>query len=70
MRLSPRQEQIVELVCVHGMSYPEVAEELGIATGTVRVYIDRIRTTNGLDMSPRKALYHVFRAVREDTEPV
>ena len=54
-RLSPRQEQIVELVVAHRMSYTEIAVCLGISVHTVRSHVGEIGRKLG-GGSPQKAM--------------
>ena len=42
-KLSDEQREILMLVCVEGMRYEEVAEVLGVATGTVMSRLHRAR---------------------------
>ncbi len=44
-QLSDEQREILMLVCVEGMRYEEVAEVLGIASGTVMSRLHRARET-------------------------
>jgi RNA polymerase sigma-70 factor (ECF subfamily) len=41
--LSREHSQIIEMICVKGMKYQEVSEELDIAVGTVRSRLSRAR---------------------------
>lgn len=44
-RLPPRQRQVVVLVCLEGLSYREVAAELGISPGAVGSNLAKARAT-------------------------
>ena len=64
MRLSPRQMEIISLVCCEGYTYPEAAKELGISPHTVRVHVKRIAERSGYEnVPPRRALFMVWRHV-------
>lgn len=60
--LTPRQQQIADHLA-RGLSYPEIAAELGISVGTVRNYacqaMDRIPNPEGL--KPRALLRRLKR---------
>lgn len=63
MRLSPRQTAIVSLVARDGMTYQEVADELGIHISTVRVHIGRISeraAAEGHEGRPQTVLHKVY----------
>jgi RNA polymerase sigma factor (sigma-70 family) len=44
-RLPPRQRQVLVLVCLEGLTYQEVAAELGISTGAVGSNLAKARAT-------------------------
>ncbi|MES2729068.1 MAG: RNA polymerase sigma factor [Pseudomonadota bacterium] len=44
-QLSAEHRQMLMMVCAYGMSYEEVADKLGIPTGTVRSRLSRARDT-------------------------
>lgn len=60
-RLSPRMEQVCELVAGRGLSYPEVAAELGISESTVKTYVEAIAVR--LKTQPRKGMFKYYREV-------
>jgi len=63
MRLSPRQTDIVTLVARDGMTYDEVAEELGIHISTVRAHIAKVcqrHDGGGRPLATLHRVYHVF----------
>lgn len=41
--LSPEHQEMLQLVCIEGMAYADVAEQLGIPVGTVRSRLSRAR---------------------------
>lgn len=60
-RLSPRMRQICELVAGRGLSYPEVAVELGITESAVKRYAEQIGMR--LRKAPKKAMFSYYRDV-------
>ena len=61
--LTPRQEQIVELVCgPRRLSYPKVAAELGISPNTILSHIEKIRERlDARDTEARVAMNAYYR---------
>ncbi len=56
VELSPRMEEIVELVGGRGKSYRETSEELGISEHTVRTYVEEIARRLDSELKPRDAM--------------
>ena len=56
VELSPRMEEILELVGGRGMTYGEAADELGISEHTVRSYVEEIARRIGSELKPRDAM--------------
>ena len=61
VKLSPRMEEVVILVAKRGLTYPEVAGELGISPSTVKKYAERIGRR--IRQEPRKAMFWYYREV-------
>lgn len=57
-RLTPRERQVLALL-PRGLSNAALGEELGIATGTVKVHVERILQKLGLGDRTRAAVYAV-----------
>lgn len=50
--LSPRQQQVANLLINTGLSYKEIAAELGIAEGTVRKHVEKVYRAYGVQSRP------------------
>jgi DNA-binding NarL/FixJ family response regulator len=57
-RLTPRERQVLALL-PRGLSNAALGAELGIATGTVKVHVERILQKLGLGDRTRAAVYAV-----------
>ena len=67
MKLTPRQEQIVELVCgPRRLSYPAVAVELGISLYTVQHHAQQIRWRLGCREARARVVMEAY--YRENVE--
>lgn len=62
VELTDRQREVVELVGGRGLSYKRAAYVLRIAPETVRVHAVQIRDRMGVNMSPQRALIHLWHA--------
>ena len=62
MRLSPRLQEVVDLVGGEGLSYDAAARRMGLSVRTVEEYAAEIRTMAGLRCNPRSALFLLYRA--------
>jgi DNA-binding NarL/FixJ family response regulator len=63
LHLSPREREVVDLVA-QGMMQKQIADRLGIAPGTVSVYVSRVgRKLPGADTPMRKILRFVLGAL-------
>ena len=56
VELSPRMEEILELVGGRGMTYREAADELGISEHTVRSHVEEIARRLDSQLKPRNAM--------------
>ena len=55
-KLSPRQWELVALIVIYSKGNREIADELGLTTGTVKVYITRLFNKLRLPKRNRKTL--------------
>jgi len=46
--LSPREREIIKLICEEGLSYQEIAERFGTSVATVKVQVSRARALLGI----------------------
>lgn len=60
VQLSPRMQQVAELVAGRGLSYPQVARELEIGESTVKRYAEEIGKR--MRKAPRRAMFDWYRA--------
>lgn len=60
IHLSDRMEEVVRLVGRRQLSYPKVADELGIHLSTVKVYVRRICERAETDEAPRALLTRLY----------
>ena len=58
--LSPRQRKIAVLVGREGLTFPKIADILGISPRTVEAHARAAVTRNGIDRSPRDALHMLY----------
>lgn len=65
IRLTPRQQELVELVGGRGLSYARAAREMGLSIRTVEEYAAEIRALARIPASPKAALFIVYRQERE-----
>ena len=60
MTLSPRELEVLTLIGRDGMSYAEIAGQLGISESTVKSYVGRILGRYPSEKRPREALAEIY----------
>jgi len=61
MKLSPRLQQVVDLVGGEGLSYDAAARRMGLSVRTVEEYAAEVRALAGMPCNPRSALFLLYR---------